>query len=423
MNNEQIPNPNRTPAQTAQVAGESVLQAAAHSKMRGEQARQAEQAATARQKIVGHSALETLKPISFRLYLHDFDVPALRSLYSHQEIERDRAYVERKRHEYEMKDTGETTRTERQADALETMFLYGLERNAWLGNLADKTGQVPFTVDASGTTEFDDYSHRIDSYATIEFVRPAKVEQEKASVIRAIMGFDVTVSSDYKTIQEKITRCQNDPQVQLPFGFSQIKYYVRNRIASRQDLVPRYTIGIEGDKVDDIAYNTKFTKIGGKTLDAKFDPKDNAMIRFQILSEIRVQNQLYQAMLPEESDDPTVKRARAILRVISQRVAKAMNNSIDLLPSIMLPPGTKPMPMAQRSPEERLQIRDYIQSTLVERMTKPERDKRGYQDPYVHIVNCCQNLTRIAKDGKLKRHRTLGPHNYGFNIPDYPEQL
>lgn len=418
----------RIPAQSERGLGQAALRGA-------EAMKSANRTRNLGQKSLA-AASKSIPPV---LNINRFDTPALAAYYPPKEINADRAYVKHNQEIYKSKDEdGEDAAAKAQAKQFEMMFLYGVQRNAWLGNTLNVFGQPPFTTDTSATTEYDDYMHRIDAFTTLTFANAQSNEVQQASIVRAVMGFDATISGNRETIMRKLTCCNNDKSAQLPFGFSQIKYYVNGRTASKQLLVPRYVIGISGQRVQDLQEMAHFERQDGKITDIRFNYGQSAMTRFMVLSEIRSQNELYKAMLPDVLDTPLLKKADMSLSIITEQLNSALDQCVDRLSRIKWIMGDfKLTPQDAHTPEERKVLREYVQQRIMDhlrkeydetREAKTRRRNGGYlpanfkldpnfSDTYVQIMECTEKLTAAAKDGKLDKHRTVSTHNKPFTIP------
>lgn len=393
-----------------------------------------------RTRNLGQKSIATaLRPIPPTLNLNSFDKPALAAYYPPQEINADRNYIRHCQERYRDRDEdGEDTPSKTRAKQFEMMFLYGVQRNAWLGNTLNIFGQPPFTTDTSATTEYDDYRHRIDAFTTLTFAKAQPNAEHQASSIRAVMGFDATISGNRKVITEKLTRCSNDKQTPLPFGFSQIKYYVNNRSASRQLLVPRYVIGISGQRVQDLQEMARIERQNGKITDMRFNTGQSAMTRFMVLSEIRAQNELYKTMLPDQLDTPMLKKAAISLDVISEQLNGALDQCVDRLARLKWVMGdSKLSPQTAQTPEQRAELRQYVEQRVmdhwrqefIEGEEEKARRRNGgflppdfqpspaFSDTYVQIMQCTQRLTDAAKKGKLNTHRKVMAHTEPFMMP------
>lgn len=452
-NTERAPSREQAPAQPRRNLGQAAMRGAETARRVDSAQPSAEQARALNQqpspetiptanraRNLGQKSIATaLRPIPPTLNLNSFDKPALAAYYPPQEINADRGYIRRCQERYRDRDEdGEGIPSQARAKQFEMMFLYGVQRNAWLGNTLNVFGQPPFTTDTSATTEYDDYKHRIDAFTTLTFAKAQPNETYQASSVRAVMGFDATISGNRKVITEKLTRCSNDRQTPLPFGFSQIKYYVNNRSVSRQLLVPRYVIGISGQRVQDLQEMARVERQNGKITDMRFNTGQSAMTRFMVLSEIRAQNELYKAMLPDQLDTPMLKKAGMSLDVISQQLNGALDQCIDRLARLKWVMGdAKLTPQTAQTPEEREELRQYVQQRVMDywrrEFTEGEEEKArrrnggflpsdfqpnpAFSDTYVQIMQCTQRLTDAAKQGKLNSHRKVMAHTEPFMVP------
>lgn len=394
-----------------------------------------------RERKIGTTTVEHMRPIAQTLPLEMFDKPEFRSVYDEEEIQRDREYVEkteRRIQKKRLRESGSTESTplEELADDFEVMVLYGIQRNAWLGNTIDENGKIPFKTYTSGATRFDDLKHRVDAFTTVEMTDPVENEENESSLVRFHMGFDATLSGNRDTIDEKIMRCQNDETLKVPFGFTQIKYYANseNGAVGRVELVPRFTLAINKQLADELrkVMNTQLTE--GKQLEnIKFKPGQNNLARFMVLSEIRAQTQLYYAMLPEElwQDEPPegkdeaqwlkdkeiVMEAEAQLSQIDEKITGAMDVCAKRLSAdgnvyytgkefIGVSTLTEGLYVKTARPKE---LRETIERNLIKQLDKPDG---VHNDPYVLMIQRCRELEKVAKDGKFDRYRNLSAHTH-----------
>lgn len=369
-------------------------------------------------------------PVLRTLRIKDFDREAFRKVYPKSEIEADQAFVDKTTANLKQLDDrlpeGERMikqRAKKAAEKFERFCLYGIQSNAWLGNTRKADGTLPFTTESALATQYDDYSHRIDVFTSLLIPKPAAEPGEKPTTSRLTIGFDATTGGGRKDIIGKLTRCQNDPRAELPFGFSQIKYGAKGKTAARMELVPRYTIGVTMPEVSGLEEMANFIRTpDNKILDVKFNAAQSATTRFIMLSEMRAQNDLYQAMLPDELNTKQLLSAKRKLDKMEEILSDAMDQCGEfLVKHNLMFTRYKGLDLSyQRSPEERESLRQLVEGVLID---KSHRDflerQRGdsatssteRDGTYAQIMNCCHELTEAARAGKLDSQRVVGPHN------------
>lgn len=319
------------------------------------------------------------------------------------------------------------TRNEKGAAMLfEQMFLDGITVGAWLGNVevTEAGMQTSFTVDARGTTKYDDISHKVDAFATLDFKEPIIDEDYDTETSQVVLGFDVTINADREKIYEKLTKAYND-RIKLPFGFSHLDYYENRRERKMVAMLPRYVIGVSGYDVRAIEESTRVRPEVG-TLVFDLNSGQNLINRFKVLSEIRAENELYQAMLPDDLDSAMLQEANASLYAIDQCLHGALLKCTSaIMKSKCLPRAVlERVETATRSGRE-VKARGIIEEYLLQRSQKAfleeasqvgqnGRPRCGDKDTFVQIMECCRNLTDAAYAGKLDAYRGVKEHNQGI---------
>lgn len=186
-----------------------------------------------------------------------------------------------------------------EAEQFEDIFIQGINVGDWLGNLNSARREVEFEAFAQRASLYDDLSHRVDDVVELRFAEPITSEDEEASLERVLLGFDVTINPSRQVIREKLTRSCNDGE-KLPFGFSHLKYYQNGDERRAVERLPRYTIGLSRYDIRDIWERSEVNpRYGGKIRRMRPSPRT----RFKVLTEIRAQNELFYAMLPDDADE------------------------------------------------------------------------------------------------------------------------
>ncbi len=335
-------------------------------------------------------------------------------IYSPESIESDLRYVaERKRNfaNPEIKD----------AQDFEKLFVRGVQLNRWLGNLPDQRGEVAFSTRTHETADLDDYSHRLDAFTVLRFREP--VETDTGVKLRTLpLGFDVTISGHPETILDKMTRSYND-DAELPFGFSHLKYYTDGREKSSLSLLPRYVIGIDLEELDVLRSKTS----GSET---NLHSPAALRMRFKTLAEIRAQNELFQAMLPDDaydSEDAKVQLAQAYIEVADEQLNRALADCADeMIKRRCLPNDVIKQVEESRNPfRARKVIEDYFLEESQERFREGWHGRADENmDPFVQIIACARELTAAAYDDSqpkrqaaIDERRRVLPQNQKLVLP------
>lgn len=314
------------------------------------------------------------------------------------------------------------------AAVFEQMFLDGITAGAWLGNVGVENNEVvtSFTVDARGAARYDDVRHKVDAFATLKFKEPIVDEDYDTTTSRVVLGFDVTTNGEKQAIQEKLTKSYND-QTELPFGFSHLDYYENNQEKGQLGLLPRYVIGVSGYDVRAIQ-ETAQVKPSGKIVNFGLHSGQNLINRFKVLSEIRAENELYQAMLPDNLDSDILQQANASLYAVDQCLHGALLKctraivKAGCLPKVI----TQEVEAAEKSGRG-TKARNIIEGYLLRRSQEIFADEAneaklygrqvmGGQDTFVQIMETCRELTNAAYAGELDEYRGVMAHNHGIEF-------
>lgn len=337
-------------------------------------------------------------------------------VYPRRKIEADLRYVQDRKERF--RDTPQSPR----AKAVERAFVRGVQMNRWLGNLSDETGKVSFSTRTHETTKYDDYLHRVDAFTVLRF--RDEIETDSGRKLRSVpLGFDVTTSGTRKTVWDKITHAYNDA-AELPFGFSHLDYFTDGKRKGALGLLPRYVIGVsanESKKIEDQLRLGMTTKASSEKL---------ATMRFKVLAEIRAQNELFQAMLPDdayESDDETVQLAQAYIEVADEQLNRALAICTDDLVKYRHLPDKvlEKIKQAQNPFKTRKIVEEYFLEKGREDAEKRRRTEEDWTDPFVQIMACTRELTQAAYDEtqpkRLRRvnaRRRVMAHDHQLTLPE-----
>lgn len=320
----------------------------------------------------------------------------------------------------------ETRNEQGLAMLFEQMFIDGITAGAWLGNVeVTKAGmQTNFTVDARGAAAYDDIRHKVDAFATLDFKEPIVDEDYDTETSRVVLGFDVTLNADREKVLEKLTKAYND-KAELPFGFTHLDYYENRHERKGMVMLPRYVIGISGYDVRAIKESTQ-VKPGTEMLNFNLNSGQNLINRFKVLSEIRAENELYQAMLPDDLDSESSQEANASLFAVDQCLHGALLKCTKaIMTSKCLPRAILEQVEAATKSGREGKARGIIEDYLFERskqafLEEADRARRngksvaGGEDTFVRIMECCRSLTEAAYAGELEEYRGAGQHNRGI---------
>ena len=210
------------------------------------------------------------------------------------------------------------------AQIFEQMFTNGVMLGNWLGNSRYEDGKVvqDFTVETHNTVPYDDIRNKVDAFTTLHFKEPIEDEEFGVRTDKVALGFDVTTNNSRRQLLDKLTRSYNGNQ-ELPFGFSHLDYYRDRDEHGPMEMLPRYTIGLSKSDVNAIAETARIRESDG-TVDFGLFSGKNLINRFKVLSEIRAENELYQAMLPDDMDSEMVQQANVQLYAVDQCLHDAL---------------------------------------------------------------------------------------------------
>ena len=319
-----------------------------------------------------------------------------------------------------------------------------------MGNVSSKTGRAPFkvspiytAVDSTGTP-YDDVVNRIDYAVSIH---PTDGQEE------SIIGFDVTLNNDALT--DKLFRTTNDERKNLPFGFSGLDYgYLPDEtMLSKMRNIPRYCVAMNLDEETAKTYNYHYDFLMSK--EAKTAKTErimeslnylkhfNARARFEVLSEVFAQNELFQAMLPELNgkDNLTINDAKAKLTTIQKMLRPALhqaaihypiNQSIQAILS-----GGKVLQEGDREAIETMEARARILADIKKcnasemdskqkniRVAKLRKELRVLISDYVKTIDPSyaammgeiDRLSTMEQAGKLDNQKSIGPRNKAAHV-------
>lgn len=341
------------------------------------------------------------------------------------------------------------------AEILETLVTWGISKMAWLGNVAstDEQGKKvkPFLAHAETAREFDDKRHRIDSVVTIKVGKETQKKYPEIENGQLEFGLDVTTWRKPETLAgqvadeeeleyfaEKISRSNNEGpsyQTPVPFGFSQIDFYLNpwemdendKRLRECKEVVPRFVIGVHGKIADAIMREDfKFDVRKGK-----FEPKDEkavqndvktAMVGMKVMLEIRAQAELLLRMLPSDEDcvPEEVK-----LTVIRDKMNTGLKHNVEQVAGLMKKQGVLPRDIEKQidgaSREKAVEIlaemfRDADRGASgAKRSLKEGMKGQGAEmvfDPtFAGIMRAVENLKLCAESPKSKELKKLQARN------------
>ena len=336
------------------------------------------------------------------------------------------------------------------AKQLENISSHGFVDDEWLGNVSSKTGRAPFevspiytAVDSTGTP-YDDVVNRIDYAVSIH-----STDGQEESII----GFDVTLNNDALT--DKLFRTTNDERKNLPFGFSGLDYgYLPDEnMLSKMQNITRYCVAMNLDEDTAKTYNYHYDFLMSKEAkNAKTErileslnylKHFNARARFEVLSEVFAQNELFQAMLPELNgkDNLTINDAKAKLATIQKMLRPALhqaaihypiNQSIQAILS-----GGKVLQEGDREAIETMKARARILADIKKcnasemdskqkniRVAKLRKELRVLISDYVKTIDPSyaammgeiDRLSAMEQAGKLDSQKPIGPRNKAVHV-------
>ena len=113
-------------------------------------------------------------------------------------------------------------------------------------------------------------------------------------------GIDLTTNPDQSVIRQKLLVGSNDPNIDLPAGFTQIEYYKNNDCRhDKKACVPRYCIGISSDSVDDYLSTVRPDRNGI----SQISPRASQIPSAKIIYEMSQQNALFEKPLYDKVDN------------------------------------------------------------------------------------------------------------------------
>ena len=187
------------------------------------------------------------------------------------------------------------------AKGLEHFFQFGIGQGRLL---SDPSENNLYETEQTWVTRFDDLRNRIDAAATVHVFKDGSPDHREHAIT---FGIDLTTNPDPSVIRRKILVGSNDPSVDFPVGFSQIKYYRdRNGFRGRRTCIPRYCIGMSSESTDDMLDGVS---VSGGQIHIK--PGTEAVPAFKILYEMSKQNGLFETPLYRKDDDGTITEEEA----------------------------------------------------------------------------------------------------------------
>lgn len=327
-------------------------------------------------------------------------------VYPNAKLRRDQAYVDRLDEMFDRDpDSGKA------AKSFEKLFIYGVQTGAWLGNLPGADGHPPFITKTFESTKYDDYRHRVDSFTTIKFAE--KIQTETGTLKGLPLAFDVTINSSREKIMDKLTRCYNDG-AELPFGFTHLDYYTNGRTAGECEILPRYVIGVDSSEAQELSEQFTRRMADGRPSPIKLLSAQNLYARFMVLSEIRAQNMLFQAMLPDDAyDSPDIKMKKACAYL--EATDNQLNTALLICANEMVQRRCLPTEVLEKIERDgkaqstRKTIEDYMLKSRHENFVERQREyarrngtifdpNAGEDDTYVQIVTCARELEQATYD-------------------------
>lgn len=271
--------------------------------------------------------------------------------------------------------TGRKQKGELTAGHLEAIFIEGVNVGGWLGD-----GDA-YQARAWPAAIYDDISHRIDTVVNLAFRQPIYSHDGKDALQQVTIGFDVTVGGAPDKVLDKLTRHYSD-QARLPFGFSHLDYYFDGQHRGVKPLLIRYVIGVNFHEVLEIWGSTQSDPSTRSHLSA-FRPNSPASLqmRFKILSEIRQQNMLYYAMLPENQNNKTIRAAALQIDAVDECLNASLQDCTKQIVARRVVPSAI-FAIKQRGHKARSE-RDIIEEYLIAENQRKYRNK----DPFTQIMS------------------------------------
>lgn len=336
------------------------------------------------------------------------------------------------------------------AEQLENISSYGFVDGEWLGGVSSKTGRALFevsrvytAVDSAGTP-YDDVVNRIDYAVSIR-----SIDSQDESII----GFDVTLNNE--ALSDKLLRTTNDEDKSLPFGFSGLDYgYLPNgTLLPKIQSAPRYCITFNLDEETAKNYKHHYDLLmsaGAKTVNKerimesqKYLKRFNAKVRFEVLSEMYAQNELFCSMLPELNgkDNLVINDAEAKLTMMQKMLRPALYQAAVHYPidkSIQaIMSGDQNLQEGDREAIEALDARRRIIADIKKcnetekdpkrrniRIAKLRKELRILISDYVKTVDPnyaammkeIDHLKTMERDGKLDNQKSIRPRNKAVHV-------
>ena len=188
------------------------------------------------------------------------------------------------------------------AKALESLMMVGIAQGRWFNDPSNDT----YRAEPIFTTRLDDISNRLDAAATVHANAESNNDHETADLT---FGIDLTTSSDPSTIRDKLLISSNNPDLGLPVGFTEMKYYRDRAGVEDSRNIPRYCIGISRDSIDGCLDKVTIRPDGSILVDRSADN----ITQFKILYEMSLQNGLYEAPLIQKDEDESISEDEAKL--------------------------------------------------------------------------------------------------------------
>ena len=313
--------------------------------------------------------------------------------YSKRQVEKDLKFVGWRRGELALNNSRDLTLPH----AVEFLMKRWLDNGQFFGDEGRKEDE-PL---ATRTHDYDDFVHGIDVVKTLGL---SETEVEMVGQRTLTMAFDVTMSNKDNVIRNKLRQFRNG----LPYGFTKIKYYVAKMpenptkfIAPGKGLVPRFVVGADVAKIEDILRH-------GVEEDAEEESADTVLTKFKLLSEIYVQANLFLNKLPD-GDDVVSRKAESYLRAICAMAERQLVRYTEMMSPTMVDSGSeiwKPTyidPEIPALPESELDMLKETKSTggaarmISDLMRDPESSV--YDKTYATIMN---QVEKIDSDGPDK---------------------
>lgn len=306
----------------------------------------------------------------------------------------------------------------------EKLFIKGLQAGRWLGNTVNTAEHPTFGTRTYEATRYDDILHRIDAFTTLKLAEP--FETSIGTTVKNLpLGFDVTTDGRRQIIEDKLTRQYNN-SAQLPFGFSQVDYYTNGALKTSLAIIPRYVIGVSSDDVSGIRKRLR----SGKPVNM-LSPK-NLETRFKVLAEIRAQNELYDAMLPDDaydSEDSQIRRAVSYIETADDKLKTALQACAQEMVKQKVLPAEIMAKIQEKPSRQRQIIEEYLISRGHDEHQELGRERCRAQgeiydaaaddadDTFAQIMLCTRRLSEAARQGKMDAYRTVMAHNKSIEIP------